>query len=657
MKRVWTLVAAATLLGAAPMRAAMASPAARVLADGAVLSLSVVPATGRAQVVIGVDGDVTVQDFTLHNPDKIVVDVTGATLGLPSGDNYDHVVRGGILNVRYSQFKRNVVRIVVDLDAPREYTVQQVGGEIRISLAGTAPQFAAWRTGDQPLAHATVAVNAPDDASVMPAGAPAQPAASTAQPRDAAFGRVGSAAALPTAMAQRPQQPRITISWENADITDVLAAFAAFSGRTIIPSKDVKGNITAEIVNQPWDVAMRALLNANGFDAQEDSHGIIIVDTFEHIASRRTDEPLSTRTIRLNYVKAAQVQPLLAPRLSRDCGALATQGGSGRTMSGAGGTQVTGELTCPVRGAIVADSLTNSISITDVPSNLADLEAYARSLDIRQPQVNIKAKIIIVDRTQLDALGLRYDLATPSQFINDQNLIAKHDSGTASRILLGGNMMSAIANAQARVPSAALQLVYSTAFGNYSLTSFLEAMQQTSLSDIQAEPSATVLNNHLADLSSGRDIPLRTIDLSSGSAAGGGAAGGQSAFPRATVREKRVGIRLQVTPTVTNNRQVQMTLHVEQSSATAVGQDAYEFPIRSVDNVVLVGDGETAVMGGLTQTELTVTRTGIPILVDLPLIGRLFGVNQRTERKQDLLILITPHIVDDGASAATSPSR
>ena len=81
-------------------------------------------------------------------------------------------------------------------------------------------------------------------------------------------------------MQQRSQQPRITIAWENADIHDVLAAFAAFSGRTIIPAKEVTGNVTAEISNQPWDVAMRAILNANGFDAVEDQNGIIIVDTF-----------------------------------------------------------------------------------------------------------------------------------------------------------------------------------------------------------------------------------------------------------------------------------------------------------------------------------------------------------------------------------------
>src|SRR5205807_8989115 len=127
-------------------------------------------------------------------------------------------------------------------------------------------------------------------------------------------------------------------------------------------------------------------------------------------------------------------------------------------------------LQCPQRGAVVADTITNSVAITDVPSALDDLEKYARSLDIRQPQVNIKAKIILVDRTTLEGLGLRYDLGSQQQFFND--IVPRLDSlgkplTTAGQILLGGNTVSAIANATARVPSAALQLAFSTALSNF----------------------------------------------------------------------------------------------------------------------------------------------------------------------------------------------
>jgi type IV pilus assembly protein PilQ len=622
-----------------------------------------VPTTGRAEVVIGVGGPVQVQDFTLRGPDKIVVDITGATLGLPPGNYYDNVARGGIVNVRYSQFRRNVVRIVLTLDAAHHYTVARTDGEVRVSVDGPAGSFVAWHVGDSEpaLAHATVSVAT----DVSPVPQPVRPTVEQAGNPELQAHVVSSAAhsrsltaitpsVLPE-MKQRQQQPRITIQWEKADIHDVLAAFAAFSGRTIIPSKDVSGTVTAEITNQPWDVALRAILNANGFDATEDpTSGIIIVDTYEHIAARQAAEPMSTRTIRLNYARAYAVAPMVAQRLTRDCRAGAPGAAPGGEPAAAGGATAGAPALpagCTIRGTVTPDSLTNSISITDVPTNLDELEAYAKSVDIRQPQVNIKAKIILVDRTNLEALGLRYDLGTRDQFFND--IIPRVDSTgapltTGGQFALGGNAVAAIANASQRIPGAALQLLYSTAMGGYTLSSWLEALQQLALLDVQAEPSATVLNNFTANLTAGTTVPIRVIDAGTGGAAGGN-------FPRSNVTFRQVGVILQVTPQITANRQVQMKVHVENSDVQFQSSDVGAvFPTQYVDNQVLVADGETAVMGGLTQTTVRLTKSGIPILVDLPLIGRLFGVTNRQETKRDLLILLTPHIVDEGGQPPQS---
>ena len=127
--------------------------------------------------------------------------------------------------------------------------------------------------------------------------------------------------------------------------------------------------------------------------------------------------------------------------------------------------------------------------------------------------------------------------------------------------------------------------------------------------------------------------------------------------PRATVQFRQTGIILNVTPSITANRQIQMRVHAENSDVQfAPGDAGAVFPTQSVDNELLVADGETAVMGGLTQTTVRVSKSGIPLLVDLPLIGRLFGVTNRQESKRDLLILITPHIVDEG-QAPMEPRR
>lgn len=624
--------------------------------DATVISLSVVPRTGRADVVVRIDGAVTFKHFTLSKPDKIVVDLSGATLGLPQGDAYDGVARGGITRIRYSQFTKTVVRVVLTLDSPHSYTVAQQNGEVRVSIEGMAEGFEPWSVKSGAPAKADVApalVNPEPAEPVAPRAALTKPEPRSAEAKMTEARSVEAPSRNPRViqLSDKPQQtsqePRITVSWENASINDVLSLFAAFSQRTILPSKNVTGTVSATITNQPWDVALKKVMNANGYDVTVDESGIILVDTFEAIAARQATIPLGTRTVRLNYARAASVAPMVAVRLSRACAA--APGAQGQQQGAAGAPAPTPgaiqSLACPQRGAVTADTITNSISITDVPSALNDLEDYAKSLDLRQPQVNIKAKIVLVDRTTIEGLGLRYDLGSQQQFFND--IVPRLDSlgkpqTTPGQIQLGGNTISAIANATARVPSAALQLVYSTAMGNFDFTTFFEALQTNTLLDVQAEPSGSVLNNHTVNLTAGTQVPIRVIDVG----AGGNAT---SNFPRANVTMRQTGVVLIVTPQITNNRQIQMKVHVENSDVQFQSSDVGAvFPTQQVDNEVLVADGETAVMGGLTQTTVNISRSGLPLLVDLPIIGRLFGVTNRTESKRDLLILITPHIIDDG---------
>ena len=683
-------LASAMLVAFGAVGARPAASAARsALNDATVISLSVVPRTGRADVNVRVDGSVSFKHFTLSKPDKIVVDFAGATLGLPDGDAYDGVSRGGITRIRYSQFTRTVVRVVVTLDAAHPYTVTNDNGVVRISVDGAANGFAPWTVGEKAsttealakvempkaepkaetskvetskpespkveapkveapkveapkkiVAEPQVIVPAPTPVAAPVSGAPNQMQSAILKPNSGSM-----ASTFKAVNTQGSQEPTFTWSWENAPLSDVLAMFASYSRRTILPSKNVTGSITANIINQPWDVALRAVMNANGYDIIVDDRGIIIVDTFEAIAARQSTIPLQTRTVRLNYSRALSVRDMVAARLTRACPqtaqAAAAQVAAGQQQQAAG----IQSFACPARGIVTADTITNAVSITDVPSALPDLEAYARSVDLRQPQVNIKAKIILVDRSTLEGLGLRYDIGTPQQFFND--IVPRLDSlgvprTDAGQIALGGNALSAIANASARVPGAALQLIYSTAVGNYNFTTFLEALQTNTLLDVQAEPSTTVLNNRTANLTAGTQVPIRVIDA-------GSAAGNTSNAPRAQVNMQQTGIILTVTPQITANRQVQMKIHVENSDVQFQANDVGAvFPTQRVDNEVLVADGETAVMGGLTQTTVSASRTGIPILVDLPIIGRLFGVTNRTETKRDLLILITPHIIDDG---------
>jgi type IV pilus assembly protein PilQ len=127
-----------------------------------------------------------------------------------------------------------------------------------------------------------------------------------------------------------------------------------------------------------------------------------------------------------------------------------------------------------------------------------------------------------------------------------------------------------------------------------------------------------------------------------------------AAPPRATVRFEQTGISLKVTPHVTANRQILMELHAERSNVKPSSVDiGFTFQTQQTDNQMLVSDGETAVIGGLTVTEVTVSKSGIPFLVDLPILGKLFGFTSQSENRRDLLILITPHIIDDLVTPST----
>ncbi len=587
------LVAAAAFGAASPLKAE--GPA-----GGEVTAVSLTPAAGKAEVSITVQGAVEVRDFMLNTPDRLVLDVVGARLNQTAATLYDGVNRGGVTNLRYSQFRPDVVRIVLDLDGPKTYKIDRASGAIRVSF-GPAPVFQAW-SSTEPAADADDLVAAAPVAAAAPAPA-----------------RAPEVHIARTAVITRADEPRITVTWDRATIADVVAGFASFSGRTIILGKDVKGDVTAEIKNQPWPQAFQAVLATQGLSAQEMSGGIIRVDAPATLAALDSLEPLETSLVRINYAQAGSLAKTVESILTKN------------------------------RGRVVADTASNALILTDTRSRIASVTDFVRGLDVRTPQLSIQAKIIFVDRTQIEQLGVRYDLGNKSQFFN--KLVQRPDPaapGTSytpdvNIVDLGGNSVSAVGNADATIVGSALDLIFSTSIGGFSLTTFLSALQTVELADIQAEPVITTLDNRQADILVGEETPVRVIDASSA---------GAGTPARATVQFKETGIRLTVTPHVTNNRQVLMQLHTERSAVKPLAEAdlGFVFSKQKADNQLLVNDGETAVIGGLTVTEITKSRSGIPLLGSLPIIGNLFSKHSETENRRDLIILVTPRITDDGVS-------
>jgi len=637
MRRVCTLVGLTLFALAASANVAHATTTGETQ-SGEVKSLAVVSASGRAEVVIAVDNSVSIQDFSLADPSRVVLDLKGAKLNEPTR-LYDHVPRGGVTNVRVAQYRENTVRVVIDLDADHKYAVTRNANEVHVAIdAPAGAAFTAWRASPQITSAVAAGDAAPDIA----------PDAAIVHPT---FRRASVAPVTQTKFAASAAQPRITVTYQDADIRDVIAAFAVFSGRTIVVGKGVTGNVSAEVRDQPWDVALRAILQAQGLAAKEDQDGIIAVDSYENIAKQQASEPLTTQIISVNYARASTLVSTVKSLLSKECTPGTTPGST------------TGN--CQIRGDVTADSATNRLLVTDVASRLQEISNYVKDLDVRTPQVSIKAKIILVNRTNIEDIGVSYDFGSNGTFFN--SLMQRTDPSTfkpvdtngdgvpdavagtpfnkAQQVIqIGGNSLAAVSNATARVVNPALSLIFSTALGKFNLTSFLDALQEVRLADVQAEPSIVTLDNRKAEILSGEETPIRIIDI--GSLSQGGT---QATAPRATVTFKETGIILTVTPHITNNRKILMTLHAERSQLQAAASDlGYTFLKQRADNELLVGDGETAVIGGLTVTSVTQSKDGIPLLVDLPFIGKLFGETRTEEDKNDLLILVTPHIVDEG---------
>jgi type IV pilus assembly protein PilQ len=545
---------------------------------------------------------------------------------------YDGQNRGGVRNVRYAQFKPDVVRVVIDLDALKDYQVERASGQVRVRIGSERTAFAAWSSSTvAPAAPVAVASrmsappvrSGPDQAARVTTATPSQPLS------------IEAYLAAHRAEALQSQAARITVQWDNASIEDVVAGFAAFSGRTIILGKGITGNVTAEIKNQPWDLAMNAVLESQGLAVKTLPGGILNVVSQIELARADSTVPITTRLVRVNYAKATSLVPSVASILTR-------------------------------RGNAVADSTSNSLVITEITSRIDEVVEFVKGLDQRTPQVSIQAKIIFVDRQDVEQLGIKYDLGSTTQFFN--RLVQRPDPRTAEPVdtdldgvpdalvptenfpsnenivSLGGNSLSALGNASQEVVNPALDLIFSTAIGNFDLTAFLQALQSVELADIQAEPTITTLDNRQAEILVGDRVPIRIIDVSAVNTGGGT---GQ-AVPRATVQFQQTGINLRVTPHVTGTRQILMEVHAERSNVRPASVDiGFTFQTQQADNQILVNDGETAVVGGLTVTEVTVTKSGIPFLVDLPILGKLFGFTSQTENRRDLLILITPHIIDD----------
>lgn len=552
---------------------------------GPVTEVTITPMATGTSVFIAVDGDVDYREFTMEGPHRLVIDLMDSEHALPR-EEFASVERGGIRAVSASQYSDDVVRVVFELDEKLGYSAVRTEGGVLITLDNAGESFEPWSSAG--------AVSTESVAQL------AQPTALAAQ--------------VPTQQAAE----RISMTWTAAPINDVLQAFAAFSGKSIVPGSNVEGFVTATINDRPWDVALNSILSTQGLRAEEDEYGIIRVDNISDLNDREQIEQILTQAHRISFATATELQAAIEPLLSE-------------------------------RGQVTVGQGTNTLIVSDIERVQSSVTELLQQLDVETPQVSISAKIIFVDRTALDELGVTYELKDRegNQFNElssgfgdtDGDGVADPVEQGTSVVSLGGSSIAALGNANSRVVNPSIQFLTSLVIGRHTLINFIDALSSVNISDVHAEPQITTLDNQEAEIHVGELTPIRTIDA-------GGGAGGGGQFPTAQVEQQETGIILRATPHVTNGNQILLELDAERSAAELAESDAgFIFRTQRAQTRVLVRDGETVVIGGLTQNERNEVRTGIPFLMDLPFVGALFRVRRFQESQQDLIILVTPHII------------
>lgn len=583
---------------------------------GTVTDVTLRPGGAGTEVVIAVSGPVQHRDFLMEGPTRLVVDLMGATLALP-GEQHSGIDRGGVRAVRTTQYEPDVVRVVLELRNRVNYSIANGEGGLRITLEDGAGRFEPWSMASR-AGFGSVVTDVTVGGSTLSRVSTATAGRGPSSPSLAASG-----------IRQTQEARRITIQFVDTPIQEALFIFAEYSGRTIIPGAAVSGTVNADIRNQPWDVAMREVLISQGLAAVEDPDtGIIRVNNLENLTRREEFDQLITRAFAVNYSPADEIRAAIEPLLSE-------------------------------RGRVSVGTSSNTLVVMDIPRVQDAVSALVRELDIETPMISIAAKIIFVNRTDLNEFGVTYDLKdsrgnqlnriTPGAMDMDGDGVIRLpdeqvDVGT-DVISLGGSSLAALGNANNRVAGPSLTLLTSLIMGRHTLISFIEALQSVNLSDVEASPQVSVLDNREARILVGERTPIRVIDAQSGAGAGAGAGAGQGNFPQATVRIEETGIGLRVTPHVTEGNKIRLTLRAERSAAEIADADVgLIFRTQEAESQVLVNDGETVVIGGLTVTERSEVRSGIPLFMDLPVIGRFFRTSREQQIQRDLMILVTPTI-------------
>jgi type IV pilus assembly protein PilQ len=419
----------------------------------------------------------------------------------------------------------------------------------------------------------------------------------------------------------------LDLNFQDIEVRDVLELIADFKSLNLVASDSVQGKITLNLNKVPWDQALDIILRSKGLDMRKEGN-ILLIAPIDEIAEREQKEidskkkleelaPLETYVARIKYAEAKEIYKFFnAPR--------AQANGSGQQRSGGGGGQGSTFSILSERGSAIVDERTNTIILTDIGNKIDEFKRLLARIDIPVKQVLIEARIVKAESDFRKELGASWGLAGSDQV--DFSL-GNSTSGTLEGILATDLGISD--------PAAAFSLSYLS--NNLLIDLELSALESGGFGEIVSQPKVLTADKKKASIKSGVEIPYQAV-TNNGDASG---AVVETQFKEAV-------LQLEVTPQITPDNRVIMDILVKQDSVgsfTVNGEPAIN--VTEISTQALVGNGQTLVLGGIFQSEELTGDQKVPILGDLPLVGNLFKKQMRTRDKREILIFITPKIIDN----------
>lgn len=421
---------------------------------------------------------------------------------------------------------------------------------------------------------------------------------------------------------------KLSLNFQDIDVRAVLQLIADFTSLNLVASDTVSGRITLRLQNVPWDQALDLVLKTKGLDKRQVGN-VLMVAPANEIAERERQEiennrqieelaALQTEHLRIRYAEAVELNGLFT--------------GSG----GEGSMSLLSE-----RGSVIVDERTNSLLITETAQKLEEIRRIVKLLDIPIRQVLIEARIVIANSGFEEQLGIKWGVGGTTTSNGDRYLYG----GDYDSIIESNNSIAAgddpflipdALNVDLGVANETGNLAIGFLTDDLLLAMELTAMESQGRGEIVSQPKVITGDKQEAIIKSGQEIPYQE----------------SSANGETTVTFKEAVLKLEVTPSITPDDRVIMTLVINQDSLGELVPSGSGGFIPTIDTTelstqVLVGNGETVVLGGVFRTLDVSSEFKVPVLGDIPYIGRLFKSTSISQEKSETLIFITPRILAD----------